>query len=235
MADSPVSYIQSTAQERLAIQQAQLLQKYTEDSIVNRNLKELKRGDFEQQVQPLYANVQLKEGISGGVGGKTKPWQRLTASRSGRTGVNYGTQQVNYMTPNNPGAKSQGGGGTGPAVRYHTGRTTIVDKAATWTTEGAIENKFQPREQHRQMILRSLLGDKGMVYNKVLNQKTGETEWKGGMMQFGQNGELTPITSLSQKEKGAQMLADKFKKGRQAQTDTSVSAYPTLGRQPSTI
>lgn len=229
MAEDTPSYNESVSEERLRLQKAQLLQNYTQDSAIGRALKELQRKDLKTDLNQYDAAVQLKASVSRQTT-RAKAWGGLSASRAGKVGVSYSTPPVSFLTPNNPMAVT--GKGNGGMARYHTGRTTILGKAGQWTTEGFQENKEQLREQTKQMVLRSLTTNKGTVFDRVMNRKTGEREWKGKSGTFDANapGGFTPTDPLKAREQHLQSLRDRQKEfgkvnpeGRQAEAGAGSS------------
>lgn len=241
LAEENESYVKSAAERRLALIKSQLIQQTQEDSVIGRQLKTQKRKDLSSQLQPLDAQVQLKAGVSAGAPGKApKAWGQIRGSSGMRpqSTAPLRTPQMNLpwrkQGPDSPGT-----------TRYHTGRTTILDKAATWTTEGYIDKKEQPREQAKQMVIRSMKGDKGWIYDRVVNPMSGEREWQGKLMEFKSSGDLTPtaIVKEKQKDRGERILAERaagtsppdlaegFKKRRQnmmasEHPDKMMSFYP---------
>lgn len=230
MAEENESYTKSAAERRLQLIKAQLISQTQEDSVIGRQLKAAKRKDLSAQIQPLVAQVQLKAASPGG--GKPRGPAgmpgRMVAGRSGKMGVNIATQQVNWM---NPGSTGQGGPGGNKNVRYFTGRTTVVDKGATWTTEGYIDNASQPREQARQMVDRSLYKNTGIVYDRKHDSETGKGYWSGKLGTFDtQSGGFTPLTPMDQKERGTQILAEQAKKRSKEQAASIATVPPPPGR-----
>lgn len=216
MAADEQSYIKSTAEQRLELIKSQLVSQAQQDSAIGRQMKTLKRKDLAAQIQPLVAQVQLKAGISEGVGKAQTPWGQAVAGRAGKMGTNTWNQKVNWMSGGNP-------TGQGSTVRYHTGRTTVLDPGAQWTTEGYVDNAKQMQEQARQMVIRSTQKDTGMVYNKVANSQTGESEWSGRKMQFGTDGTMTPVMTDAQK---GQSLADRYKQRSKGQVGSLATVPP---------
>lgn len=229
LAEENESYVKSAAEKRLALIKSQLIQQTQEDSVIGRQLKAQKRKDLSSQLQPLYAQVELRKSEGGGGGrGGVKPWGGMVAGRSGKTGVSITPKQVNWMTP---GWRGEGGGGPG-LTKFNTGRTTVVDRAATWTTEGYIDNAVQPREQHRQRVERS--GNKGMVWSRTGVDEMGKGIWSGQKVTFGDpsKGEwYTPIEhGVDQKARGEKTLAEKFKQRSKEQASiATVPAPPGIG------
>lgn len=149
MADPQPSYAQSVAERRLALMQQQMMQNYTEDQAMARSFKQLERSDFQQQVQPFYAEVKIKKGASSGGPTSIGPW--------GQMGMTKGMKRVdmggNYMAGSNRHITK------GPNLQSTsaTGSVSVLSPAARWTTEGYMQSAPDPQEQQQ----------------KILKQKTG--------------------------------------------------------------
>lgn len=129
-----MSYAESAAREQLNIATQQFKQNTLIDSRLAQKAKQNKRKDFEQQIQPLYTQVEFKGGElfspapSGGLWGKKK-----TTKGGGVPSAVTG--------PPTPGvAWGEGQVSRGPSgIRGITGGMNVVSPAAQWTTEGYME------------------------------------------------------------------------------------------------
>jgi len=237
MAAEEESYTKSAAERRLAMIKSQLIAQTQEDSVIGRQLKSAKRKDLAAQIQPLVAQVQLKSVTGGGMGGPRSVWNRALTGMGRKRVQGSGAGKASAVGVRQPYMAARGnviGGkesGTVGVSRIYTGRTTILDKGAQWTTEGYLDNAAQPREQAKQMIEKDRRGNTGWVYDRVMG-KSGKRVWEGKKMIFDPAGGVPTAAppEEDQKTKGARILAERFKKRSQEQIRPLGSVPPTIGR-----
>lgn len=126
------SYLEVAAKEKLKLYEEQLYKNAGADAALSRNLKDLKRKDFAQQIQPITAQVDFQAGKVTKFQAPTR-WGQMGASRAGRVGVN-----IKAAAPRNT-AK--------PTTITKTGSMTVLSPELEWTTEGYMaNNKYLPQD-----------------------------------------------------------------------------------------
>lgn len=127
------SYLEIAAKERLKLYEKQLYENSGADAALSRNLKELNRKDFAQQIQPIVPQVSFKKGEITKFQAPVK-WGQLGSRRTGKNKIEY-----TDITPQNN-AKA--------TTIMKTGSMTVQSPGAEWTTEGyMINNNYLPKDQ----------------------------------------------------------------------------------------
>ena len=154
------SYAEKAARERLATLQEQMAENMQFQSALSNKVKNLRRKDFEQQIQPLYTQVEFKGGLLGGrlskrrwVGGKLigKITKGSTSSRL----TESGTLSKKFFDPYAPKREQAAG---------LSGSMNVVSPSAQWTTEGHMETG--PKIESSESKIESF----GQIKNKRKNK-----------------------------------------------------------------
>jgi|SRR3990167_2597650 len=150
------SYAEKAARERLAILQQQMTENTQFQSALSNKVKNLRRKDFEQQIQPLYTQVEFKGGLLAPKR-SDRVWGKITGPRGLKSGGTTGTMLGSFL-PSSSSKKEKPIG--------LSGSMNIVSPSAQWTTEGYMETgpKIEP------LISQEI---KGTVQSKRRNKRKG--------------------------------------------------------------
>ena len=159
------SYAEKAARERLATLQEQMAENMQFQSALSNKVKNLRRKDFEQQIQPLYTQVEFKGGLLGGRPAyRNRVWGKMIGkitkgSTSGRL-TESGTLSGKIFDPYALSSKKEKAVGL-------SGSMNVVSPSAQWTTEGYMETG--PKIESSESKIESF----GQIKNKRKNNRKG--------------------------------------------------------------
>ena len=114
------SLVQNVTDQRLTVLRQRLVESVSQESALQRQLKGLKRKDYGQQIQPLYAQVSFEGGATNRRGQSSGAWRKpLTGWPT--------------KPPPAPVTKPRG------VTQGTTGSMTALSGPPIWTTEGYVE------------------------------------------------------------------------------------------------